>query len=106
MGQAVFAKYRKGLNITQAVEILNRLFKNGATPIRYSVCCVYPCSHEELHFLFEKGSITVINAIANQGIKSITDASGVWACIKLISYSEELIIYTAGSSEIMYYSIQ
>lgn len=105
MEQSVFAKYHKGLNLSQASKILNCLFANGSTPISYSVCCVHSCSHEELHFLFKKGSIAAINAIANQGINSITDAFGIWSCIKLISNSEELIIYTAGSSEIMYYSI-
>ncbi len=105
MGQAVFAKYHKGLNLTQAAETLNCLFTNGATPISYSVCYVHSCSHEDLLFLFKKGSITVISAIAKQGINSVADASGIWSCIKIISNSEELIIYTAGSSEIMYYSI-
>ena len=104
MGQAVFAKYRKGINISQATETLNRLFENGAKPIRYSVCCEHLCSREELQFLFEKGSITVINAIANQGIYSVADAFGIWSCIKLISNSE-VIIYTSGASDIMYYSI-
>ena len=104
MGQAVFAKYHKGLKLSKAEEAIKHLLSSGASPIKYSVYSEHTCTHEEIQLLFEKGCIHDIGSIANQGVYSVSDSFGIWQCIKLISISETLLIFTAGASEIMYYS--
>lgn len=104
MGQTVFAKYHKGLKLSQGIEIINHLKSNGACLTNYYVHCECFCTQEELKSMFEKNSISVIDTIADQGICSITNTVGIWSCIKLISNKVTLVIYTAGADNIMYYS--
>lgn len=105
MKYAIFAKYHKNKSFLSARATISSLSLNGATPVPYRVIHEHLCSHEYLVRTFEEGSIAVINTLFHFGQKSVTDNDSVWCCIKLSSPEESLLIYTAGSSDILYYSI-
>lgn len=104
MGQAIFAKYQKGISLQHAHKIINELASKGARPISYLVYCESVCDRSDISLLFEKGSTTCLKTIATQGVYSVANSKGIWSCIQLSSNMESLLIYTAGSSDIMYYS--
>ena len=105
MKYAIFAKYHKNKSFLSARTTIKRLLLHGATPIPYQVIHEHLCSHECLVRTFEEGSIATINTLFHLGQESVADNDGVWYCIKLSSPEGSLLIYTAGSSDILYYSI-
>ena len=102
---AIFAKYHQSETFLSACSTIRRLSLNGATPVPYRVFHEHLCSHEDLVRTFEEGSIATINTLFHLGRKSVTDNDSVWCCIKFSSPENSLLIYTAGTSDILYYSI-
>ena len=93
------------MNLDNAIIAIEKLLKLGSTPIEYTVIMEYFCSIEDIQNLFLNGKLDIIKPIAEAGINSIIDNAGVWQCIKLVSTKVDVVIYTAGSSDVLYYSV-
>ena len=104
MNKSYFAKYKK-MNLDHAILAVEKLVKLGSIPIEYKVITEHFCSVEDIQNVFLNGKIDNIKPIAESGIKSKMDSTGVWQCIKLSSEKVEVLIYTGGSSGVLYYSV-
>lgn len=104
LNKAYFVKYKK-MNLDNAIIAVEKLLKFGSTPIEYTVIMEYFCSIEDIQNLFLNGKLDIIKPIAEAGINSTIDNTGVWQCIKLVSTKVDVVIYTAGSSDVLYYSV-
>lgn len=104
MNKAYFAKYKK-MNLDNAISAIENLVKLGSIPVEYTVITECFCSVEDIQNIFLNGKIDNIKPIAEAGINSTIDNTGVWQCIKLSSTKVDVIIYTSGSSGVLYYSV-
>ena len=101
--KACFAKYSKE-NLYNAILKIKKLTENGATQIEYNIITEIFCSDNDVEKIFSKGTIIDYNKIAVYGLNSISNNIGVWQCIMLSTNSKKVLIYTAGTSDILYYS--
>lgn len=105
MENACFAKYDKHISIDVAIKKINTLKGNGSIPIKYDIFAEVKCEHTTLQSILKKGTITEIYDVSSLGIHSIQSPKGIWQCIAFNSPVYTLIVYTGGSSEVLYYSI-
>ena len=105
MRQAIFAKYHKGLSISEAYRCIEHLYTEGATPFEYNVLYHHYCTNEELSRLLQVGSIIIFPQISHCGMFSMPDEGGIWRCIMLSTMAINVLVYTAGSADILYYSV-
>ena len=105
MKRAIFAKYHRNDTLSNAKRTIKCLSHGGAVPIAYTVFHEQLCTHAEIARIFKTGSIVELSELSQLGINSLIDEAGVWRCINIISSKESVLIYTAGSSYIMYYSV-
>ena len=104
MNKAYFAKYIKDTSIDSAINKIQRLKKQSATPIEYNTIAEVKCDKKQIENVFKMGSITNIPSIAFLGTKSIQNSKGIWHCIVLSDPKKSLVIYTCGTSDLLYYS--
>lgn len=102
--KAYFAKYNKD-TLRNAVLKIEKLKEDGATPIEYDIFVKINCSDEDVEKIFYEGTIIGFDSIADFGLGSISDNNGVWQCIELSGKTIKILIYTAGTSTILYYSV-
>lgn len=93
------------MTLHDAILKIDNLRQSNATPIEYDTLIEHLCSEEDIQKVFSYGSIISIDPIVPFGLSSIADDRGIWKCIKLSTGSKEVLVYTAGTSEILYYSI-
>ena len=105
MKRAIFAKYHINDTLSSAKRTIKCLSHGGAMPIAYTVFHKQLCTHAEIARIFKAGSIVELSELSPLGINSLIDENGAWRCINIISPKESVLIYTAGSSFIMYYSV-
>lgn len=105
MNTALFAKYNQKTEIANAIKKIDDLKKSGATPIVYDVLAECVCSEDELNGIFLCGSIEYIADAFDWAILSTENSNGIWQCIKLTCEPISVLIFTAGTSDLLYYSI-
>lgn len=105
MKRAIFAKYHRNDTLSNAKRTIKYLSRSGATPTAYTVFHEQLCSHADIVRVFEAGSLFELRELSQFGLGSSIDENGVWRCINIFSSEESVLIYTAGSSFIMYYSV-
>ena len=105
MKRAIFAKYHRNDTLSNAKRTIKYLSLSGATPTAYTVFHEQLCSHADIVRVFEAGSLFELRELSQLGLGSSIDENGVWRCINIFSPEESVLIYTAGSSFIMYYSV-
>ena len=106
VSKVCFAKYNKNLSLNSAIAKIKELEEKGCIPIEYKIIAEIECDQMRIKRIIESGSINGISEIALLGIKSVQNDKGIWQCIVLDGPTESLIIYTGGTSEVMYYSIK
>ena len=104
MQKACFAKYCKKLSLDKAIKKIETLMIQGSTPIEYEMIIEIECNTDCLQKIIETGSINIDSRIAPWGIRSVQTPKGVWQCIKMKDKGQELLLFTAGSADILYYS--
>ena len=105
MNKTYFAKYNKDLSIDAAITKINTLKGNGSTPIEYNTFAEVKCEQKTIQDILTNGTINEIYDVSILGIYSVQSSKGVWQCIAFNSPIATLIVYTGGSSEVLYYSI-
>lgn len=105
MNKTYFAKYNKHLSVDDAIKKINTLRENGSIPIKYNTFAEVKCEHKIIQNILTKGNINEIYDVSFLGIHSVQSSDGIWQCIAFISSTNTLIVYTGGSSEIMYFSM-
>jgi len=104
MNTALFKKYTESLNFDQAIENIERLKSIRATPMNYIATLKLECSRAVLDSILKTGSVKNLD-IDSYCLQSICDKDNIWHCLKLIYESKTLLLYTGGTSYIMYYSV-
>ena len=104
MNTALFKKYTESLNFDQAIENIELLTSIRATPMKYIASLELACSRAVLDSVLKTGSVKKLN-IDSYCLQSICDKDNTWHCLKLTNESASLLLYTGGTSYIMYYSV-
>lgn len=104
MNKAYFAKYIKNTSMDSAINLIQHLNEESAIPIEYDIIAEVKCDRKQIEHVFENGSIATMPSIAMLGTQSIQNSKGVWHCIVLSGPKESLVIYTCGTSDLLYYS--
>lgn len=103
MNKAYFAKYQT-ITLRDAELKINKIRQLNATQIAYDIIAECFCSIADIEKMFEQGSIINMNNIYSYGVYSVTDTNNIWHCIKLSTGTKNILIYTSGTSYILYYS--
>ena len=106
MLKVCFARYSKGMSLGSAVSKIKSLKEKACIPIEYTVIAEIDCGQKQIDRVLESGSIGGISEIALVGIRSVQSNNGIWQCIVLHGPNKSLIVYTGGTSEVLYYSIK
>ena len=93
------------MDLSDAILKIDKLKRSNATQIAYEVIIDFFCSESDLQRVFEKGSIADLTDVFVFGCYSVGDDNNVWHCIKLSTKSKEALIYTSGTSDVLYFSI-
>lgn len=101
--QAHFAKYKKGINLSEMINVINVLKSNGSTPIEYTIIADYNFKNCEIEHMLKVGSLKDYSQISDSCLLSTTNNAGNWQCILINNF---FILYTAGSADILYYSFK
>lgn len=103
MNKAYFAKYHK-MTLRDAALKINKIKQHNATQITYEIIAEYFCSEADIEKMFEQGSIIDMYDMYAYGACSVADTNNIWHCIKLTTGTKSILIYTSGTSYILYYS--
>ena len=106
MAKACFARYNKTISLNSVVAKIKSLEEKACIPIEYTIVAEIDCDQTQIDRVIESGSISVISEIALVGIRSVQSNNGIWQCIVLHGPNQSLIVYTGGTSEVLYYSIK
>ena len=104
MQKACFAKYCRNLSLDRAIRKIETLITQGSTPIEYETVVEIECNTDCMQKIIAAGSINIDSKTASWGIRSIQNSKGVWQCIKIKNEERELLLFTEGSANILYYS--
>lgn len=104
MKQAVFLKY-KPMDINEAKRKNNSLCLKCAKPINYNCVLKRKCSNDVINNVLLYGNLQKIPEIKNWGLQSTVGEDGYWNCINLYSEEYSILVYTSGTSEVLYLAI-
>lgn len=106
IAQAHFAKYKKHNNLFEMINTINSLKSNKTMSISYDIIKEYSVSRAEINHIINVGTLKDYPQILESCLLSTANHAGVWQCILIKAPDNLLILYTAGSADIMYYSFK